>query len=234
MYKGIYLALSGALTKYAQLEVISQNIANADTAGYKKEAVSFSDYLAGVVNDRQSGERTMTTMSAAKTNFSAGALVKTENPYNVALEGEGFIALEGNVFTRRGDMARTAEGFLVARNGLKVLGTTGPIKLPEGAPKIAPNGDVAVNDALVDRIQVRSFAATDMLAKRGPGMYYAAQGSAASNAQLKQGYIESSNVEVVREMVQMIESFREFESFQKAIQMFDEATGKLNNELGRI
>ncbi len=235
MYKGIYIATSGAVLKQTQLEVLSQNLANANTAGFKKDNVSFKEYLmpleaAGPGPDG----RSMTSLSEQKTDFTNGVVVKTTNPLDVALEGNGFIALEGDRYTRRGDLKRSSDGYLAAFNGSKVLGKKGPIKLAEGKLDINDKGEISINGEMVDTIRIVNFKQTEKLTRAGDSIFATNEKAVASQATVRQGYVEASNVEPVKEMVHMIETLREFETYQKAIQTFDEATSKVTNELGRL
>ncbi|MEW6417047.1 MAG: flagellar hook basal-body protein [Nitrospirota bacterium] len=235
MNKGIYIALSGAVLKHSQMEVISQNLANAATAGYKKDNISFKDYL--IPKDTfvfQPDGRVMSNISSLKTDFSAGELVKTGNSLDIAIDGNGFISLEGNLYTRRGDMKRNSEGYLTSYNGIKVLGSSGPVRLPDGKVEISITGDIAVNGIVIDSLKLVEFPNTDGLSKVGDGIFFKQEGGTKSNASVKQTYLEASNVDVIKEMVRMIETLREFESFQKAIRIFDEASEKINNEIGRL
>jgi len=90
MYKGIYIATSGAVLKQTQLDVISQNLANANTAGYKKDSISFKDYLFQTEPSTTPDGRDMTEYSGTKTDLSNGNTVKTGNSFDIAVEGDGF------------------------------------------------------------------------------------------------------------------------------------------------
>ncbi len=235
MNKGIYIALSGAVLKQSQMEVISQNLANASSVGYKKDNISFTDYLMpSNGSDDQPDGRAMSYISSVKTDFSSGDLIKTGNPLDVAIDGEGFIALEGNRYTRRGDLKKDKNGYLTSFNGIKVLGNKGPINLPDGKTEINDAGDIYVNGAQVDSIKITEFPAPEDLSKVGDGIFFSEKAGIKANAVVKQSYVEASNVDSIKEMVGMIETLREFESFQKAIQVFDEASSTVNNELGRF
>jgi len=235
MYKGIYIALSGAVLKHTQMEIISQNLANTDTTAYKKDSVSFKDYLIPqeVVNFEPDG-RAMSEVSSFTIDFSAGNLIKTGNLLDIAIEGNGFIALEGNRYTKRGDLQKDSKGYLTSYNGIRVLGSQGPIQLPEGTPEISESGDVSVNGILIDSIKIIELKELDKLSKVGESIFMTSENTGTSKAKVQQGHLEKSNVEVIKEMMHMIETSREFETFQKAIQFFDEAAGKVNNEIGRV
>lgn len=233
MYKGIYIAVSGAVLKQREMDVLAQNLANAATIGFKKDSISFKEYL---LPDSGPGpdSRVMSTMGIQATDFSSGNLIRTGNPLDISIEGDGFIALEGNRFTRRGDMRRDKDGYLTTANGIKVMGGSGPIQLPDGDVQISEDGSISVNGAVIDRLSVTVFPDKTMLTKLGNGIFSSSAPGEPSDARVRQGVIEASNVEVVTEMVRMINAVREFETYQKAIQAFDEATGKVNNDMGRI
>jgi flagellar basal-body rod protein FlgG len=234
MYKGIYIALSGAVLKQRQMEIITQNLANVNTTGYRKADISFKDYLVSAQGDKADG-RVMSHISSYSIDFSNGNNFYTGNPFDIALEGSGFIALEGNLYTRRGDLRIDREGFLTNYNGKKVLGRNGPIKLPRGRDiRIDEAGTVIVDGVEIDSIQVVDFPKKDNLTKIGEEAFSTNDNPVKANALVKQGYLETSNVDIVMEMFKMIETLREFETYQKAIQMFDEASAKVNNEIARI
>lgn len=237
MYKGIYIALSGATLKQTQIDVISQNLANANTPGFKKDRVSFQDFLVSQLHGlpEPSDGRTMSDLSVMSTDFSNGVLLKTGNSLDVALEGRGFIGLEDGRYTRRGDFRLNSEGFLVTQEGLKVLGSGGPIQIPSsGKVEIGPSGDISVDGNAVGRIRIVDFPEISTLSKAGEDLFRSDMQGAEARPEVRQGYIETSNVEAVKEMVTMITALREFELFQKAIRAFDESAAKVINEMGRL
>jgi flagellar basal-body rod protein FlgF len=242
MYKGIYIAASGAVLKQAQLEIISQNLANANTAGYKRDAISFKDYLFQTEVGSAPDGRTMSDYSSFKTDFSNGPVVKTGNPLDIAIEGNGLIALEGGRYTRRGDLQKNAEGYLTTHDGIKVQGSGGPILLPSDSTEISidSEGKVSVMQpgstipTELDTIRIMDFGPDAAMSKAGNGLFTVSGAGAPATGGVKQGYLETSNVETVKEMVRMIETMREFESYQKIIQIFDDATGNVNSNLGRL
>lgn len=235
MNKAIYIALSGAVLRELHMDIISQNLANADTTGYKKSKISFNDYL--IPQDLVSTQldlKSMSFHSPTITDFEVGNIVKTGNPLDIAIDGKGFIALEGNQYTRRGDFKKDKEGFLITYNGIKVLGEKGVIKLPEGKVEISSTGTISVNKVAIDTIKLVDFAQPNELLKVSDSMFVTNQQGAKAKAEIKQGYLETSNVNIISEMIKMIHTLREYETYQKAIHTFDEATGKINNELGRL
>lgn len=235
MNKAIYIALSGAVLRQMHMDIISQNLANADTIGYKRDKISFSDYL--LPQDLIAEEtdlKVMTFHAPLINDFSSGNLIKTGNPLDIAIDGQGFIALEGNRFTRRGDLKKDKDGYLTTHDGIKILGEKGPIRLPDGRVEITSSGAISVNGVEADVIKIVDFKQINNLLKVGNSAFFTNEEGTKAKAEIKQGYLETSNVSVISEMVRMIQTMREYETFQKAIQTFDEAAGKINNEMGRL
>lgn len=242
MYKGIYIAASGAILKQTQLEVVSQNIANANTSGYKKDSLSFKEYLVQTEAGSSPDGRAMAELSSSNTDRSNGTIIRTGNPLDIAIDGSGLIALEGGRYTRRGDLKKNSDGYLTTQGGIKVLGAGGPISLPSDSTEISIDADGKVSaiqpgstlPTEIDTIQVVEFGKDVKVSKAGDGEFIASAPGTPSPSGVKQGYLEMSNVDTIKEMVHMIETMREFESYQKMIQMFDAAAAKVNNDLGRL
>jgi flagellar basal-body rod protein FlgF len=243
MYKGIYIALSGATLKQAQMDIISQNLANVNTIGYKRDKISFQEYLVSQMNGRTENPdgRTMSYFGTVTTDQAPGNVVHTGNDFDIAIEGEGFLCLENGEYTRRGDLHLDSDGYIVNQRGIRVLGTGGPIQITdEGKVSINSEGEVSVKTAetelaVVDTIKVVIFSDASKLSKSGEDAFKAGEEEGqATTAAVKQGYLEKSNVDAVKEMVQMITALREFETYQKAIHSFDESIALVLNEMAKI
>jgi len=243
MYKGIYIALSGATLKQAQMDIISQNLANVNTIGYKRDKISFQEYLVSQMNGRTENPdgRTMSYFGTVTTDQAPGNVVHTGNDFDIAIEGEGFLCLENGEYTRRGDLHLDSDGYIVNQRGIRVLGTGGPIQITdEGKVSINSEGEVSVKTAetelaVVDTIKVVIFSDASKLSKSGEDAFKAGEEEGqATTAAVKQGYIEKSNVDAVKEMVQMITALREFETYQKAIHSFDESIARVLDEMAKI
>lgn len=232
MSKAIFIALSGAVLKEKQMELISQNLANSNSSAYKKVRVTFKDYLTSPESEQEG--KIMSDLASIRTDFSAGGLHQTGNTLDIALEGNGFFALEDNRFTRRGDFKLDSEGYLTTQTGIPVLGLKGvPINIPQGKLEFGPGGEVTVNQTHLDTLKVVDFANKDSLIRLGEDLFQSEVPGSPAKILIKQGHLEGSNVEVVREMTQIITTLREFQAFQKVIQGFDEADSKMN-EVARI
>jgi flagellar basal-body rod protein FlgG len=175
----------------------------------------------------------MSTLSSFQTDLSTGNFIKTGAPLDLAVDGSGFIALEGNGYTKRGDLKRNGEGFLTTSSDVRVLGNNGPIRLPDGKIEITDTGEISVDSLPVDTIKIVDFAKRELLTKRGDGMFATAEPGSKSKATVRQGYLETSNIEPIKEMVKMIDTLRDYQTYQKAIQTFDDAASRAN-DMGRL
>ncbi len=253
MYKGMYIAASGALLKQKQMDIISNNLANANTTGYKKDDIAFKELLvssmSGIVQDRdeilRSSEQLRSTGNRADmvatgyiyTDFEGGGVVQTGNPLNAVIEGEGFFAVEGeegNLYTRSGSFTVDSEGYLALPDGRRVLGTGGAIKVDEGKVEINVSGEVSVDGEVSDQLLIVNFEDKTKVYKHESSYFTTEEEPQVATASVRQGYLEGSNVNVVDEMVTMIEAVREFESFQKVVQAFDELSSKVVNEMAKF
>ena len=227
MISGIYNLIDGSMTQQLRFETIANNMANSTTNGFKKDIISFYEAL-----DKQ---------SISNTDFSQGPLKYTGNELDVALSSKGFFKVEtpnGLRYTRDGAFSINAKGILVTGNGDTVLGQNGPITIEGGEVYIGRDGQVVVNNESVDKILVVAFDAPQLLKKEG-GSYYSYQGenkgiSTAQDAEIQQKYLENSNVNPTQEIIKMIETYRAFESVEKAIQSIDALTGEMVNDYGSV
>jgi flagellar basal-body rod protein FlgG len=234
MHKGIYIAISGAVLKQNQLEVIAQNLANANSIGYKREYITFSDYLIKESN-KVSDDKIMTNLNRVYYDFSKGEFIRTGKILDIAIEGEGFIALEGNLYTRRGDLKVDDEGYLTNFKGIRVLGRDGLINVgKDKIPTITSTGRVIVDGNEIDEIKIVNFDSYEGLVKRDSSTFYTNQLGKDSNPSILTGYLETSNVSAINEMISMITALRDFESYQKAVQIFDESINKIINDIARL
>jgi len=234
MNKGIYIALSGAVLKNRNLDVFAQNIANANTSGYKKERMSFKDFIIPVDNrtDFTKDGRVMADLSQNITDFTNGAISHTGNSLDLSINGEGFFTLEDGRYTRNGSFMIDSDGYIVTGSGVKVLGEGGPIAVQGDSIDISSSGDVIVDEIAVGKLKIVDFPDKGVLKKLSGSMFTSEETGATVDARVSQGFLEESNVNVIQEMIKLITSQREFESYQKMIHAFDEASSKTINEMG--
>lgn len=245
MNSGIYAAVSGSLAAMHRLEVISNNLANINTPGYKKDAMSFESLLAGPVNPPSVPQNTTADPIMQKENvyidFASGPTNQSGNPLDLALNGDGFFAVttpEGTAYTRQGNFRTSADGTLTTVDGYPVQGAGGAAVRVQGSRvEIDSKGVITVDGEQAGALAVVDFAKPYTLTKVGSALFVPAANQAppqAGTAQVQQGYIEGSNVESISEMVQMIETNRYFEACSKVIRGFDDMATKAANELGRV
>ena len=240
----IYPILSGAAGLETWLEVVSNNLSNVGTSGFKRDYPLFS----GVDPAPQSGTGTpgsltlppmFGTLSHLETDFSSGGIRATGRPLDVAIEGEGFFEVqtpEGTRYTRDGSFTLDAEGTLVTGSGYAVQGIGGFIQLPPGVVTITQNGGIVVEGVEVDALRIVDISDLSRLKKVGTNLFEAAGTKvfAVEVPQVRQGALEGSNVNPVGEMVSLIKVMRLYEATQKAIQTMDQVNEKAANEVGRL
>ena len=227
MGPGIYKLIDGSLVHQLRFETISNNLANINTKAFKKDILSFN--------------KTLIMKNISAVDFTEGPIGYTGNKLDVALETPGFFKVQtsqGIRYTRDGAFTLDADGVLINQNGDSVLGQNGPIRINGNGVSINHNGQVVVDNEPVDKILVLDFEQRQFLRKEG-NSYYTYLGKEddifhADHVSVQQGYIEGSNVNPTEEMIKMIETFRAYESAQKAIQCIDEMNGKIINDPGLI
>lgn len=249
MTRGVYTAAAGMLASQAAQDAIAQNLANAGTTGYKEDVPRFESFEAALATRLLPEDRaaigTLGSGAGLKdetTNFADGSLQRSGNPLDVALTGDAALVVQtpqGLRLSRDGSLSMDARGTLVQTNGsLPVLGDTNqPIQIPAKAKDIVigTRGEITVDGVQVGRLRLAGLAASDQPVKLGDNQFrVAALRPASATATVRQGFLESSNVNVVKEMVSMIAIMRAYETNQKMMQSEDDATGKATNEVGKI
>lgn len=242
MLKGIYKAASGMIPRMKQQEILANNIANASTPGFKKDAV----FLKELNSVRQStmpkkSDWQTPMIDQIYTDYTQGAFGRTDNSLDVAIEGGGFFALEmpeGEAvqYTRNGNFTVDTEGFLVNNEGLRVLGDGGPIEVGNGTVDITESGEILVDGSTVGQLQIVDFSDKSTLVKVGSSGFVVdetVEAEPASGFSIRQGFLEQANINVIREMVGMIIALRNYESGSKVIQSQDESLNSLFNQVGR-
>lgn len=260
MLKGLYTAYTGMVNEQRRMDVLTNNLANANTNGYKKEGTTsqaFDDLLAYKIKDMSEAPGTAKRLGVNNlgvmigegyTDYSQGPVKGTENPYDLALSGDGFFTVqytnkenEGSIkYTRDGSFTMNQEGYLVTHDGDYVLGEGDRrIKLdPLLDFRVDTSGNIMQGDDTtpVATLQIRDFQDYNYLEKFGENLYQTVQGYRFqdSDAKVNQGYLESSNISVVTEMTNMINVSRAYETSQKVIQTYDSSLEIAVNQLGKL
>lgn len=277
MIRGIYTGASGMVAQMHRLDAISNNLANVDLNGYKKDISvekSFPELLLRRTNDDGVINLGFASLDVAPivgklgtgveqnevyTVFDQGAMKQTENPFDVALEGKGFIAVQNGdkeVYTRNGSFVLNDQGYLVTKDGHYVLGENGPIQIKKNNFMIDEDGVIYQNSTYagdprrlvsleenewenterVDRLKTVDFKRPRYLEKMGNSFWKATDESGPAEIpetgrpKVRQGFLEGANVNAVQEMVEMIEVQRSYEANQRMIQAEDGLLEKLLND----
>lgn len=248
MVKGLYTAYTGLLNQQNRLDVVSNNLANSTTTGYKKEgsttqsfdevmAVKVNDASSGFINQNIGGLNLGVKIGETYRDYSQGSLKATSNTWDLALTGEGFFSVsftnkageESIMYSRDGSFSLTQDGYLVTKDGDYVLGQDGQIQVPTDASiSVDETGNIYADGQYVDKLALVDFEDYNYLEQYGENLYTAVDGATQKDATsgVMQGYLEMSNVNVVSEMVQMITISRAFETNQKVMNSIDETLEK--------
>ena len=235
MDRSLYIAMSGAKQTLLAQNSNANNLANIQTTGFKSDLEWFRSRP---VSGAGYPTRVYAMIEKPGTDFSPGIMQTTERDLDVAINGEGLIAVQGEdgkeAYTRAGDLLITPEGFLRTGNGLQITGQNGPITVPpsekltigsDGTISIVPMGaGNATTLQVLDRIKLVKPEMNDM-EKMGDGLLHPKNGKpleASADVSLTQGVLEGSNVNGINAMVGMIELARNFELQTKVMKNVDE------------
>jgi flagellar basal-body rod protein FlgG len=262
MQEGMFIAASGALRQERKLEVIANNLANLNNVGFKRDSLTFESMMPPFQNDLSFEASRNVLLPAERSNlnvayvgvagfsteFSQGILDQTHNTFDLALEGDGFFAVQtpdGVRYTRKGNFHLDDRKRIVSQNGFPVQGPQGgEIALPNfnGELTVDIDGNISggrgINIIPLGQIKVVRFDDSTSLEKQGDGLFQSTdlnqKEKKAPNTKIRQGYLEQSNVKNVEEMVHMINAVRSFETYQKVIQTIDQLDERAANTIGRI
>jgi flagellar basal-body rod protein FlgF/flagellar basal-body rod protein FlgG len=239
MDSAFYASCAGLRAQSQALEVLGHNLANLNTVGFRGQETTFESLLA--VSGPTTGNVLNNVLNKAANNFgvlegtrldtTAGNLSATGNPLDLAIEGSGYFAIQtegGTRYTRNGSFQMSSTGQLVTAAGDAVLsdparGANATIRIPAGPVTIAPDGTISVNGAVAGKIELVEFAPGTPLVSEGGTLLAAPEGSAvaAQQSMLKQGSLESSNVNSITAVVQLIGVQRQAEMMQRAMTLID-------------
>lgn len=234
---GMVESVETLLAQQQRLNQVSNNLANADTAGYKKESVTFDEMLYNVTRDRQRVGKALNIL----TSHQQGVVQMTGNALDLAIAGPGFFKIDtpqGTRYTRAGNFELSADGQLKMPNGGLVVGDGGPIAVAGDDVVIDRAGRVQVDGQVVNQLSVVTFADLRDLEKEGENLFRAknetAQEQAVANAEVKQGFIEKSNVNTVEEMSELIDLHRAYEGQQKMISAINDIDNLAVRRVGSL
>jgi flagellar basal-body rod protein FlgF len=270
MDHGLYSTYLGMRSRQRTLDMIANNIANASTPGFKADRMLYRSVQAAekesgiqfnlpgqqpeleAVGNGQSLDRSMASIHGRNVsvitntmaNHAEGELRKTDRPLDIALDGDGFLAVQtsrGERYTRAGALKLNTSNQLVTPQGDLIVGENGPITLPGGDVNnvnIGQYGDVSANGQVVGRLKLVSFDnPQNDLMKEGETYFYApdAKGKPSTSTRVVQNTLEMSNVNPMSEMAAMLQNSREFETLQRSVTtLMNDLGRKVASEIGRL
>lgn len=246
MIRGLYTASSGMQSSMRRQEVISNNLANLNTTGYKKKTTINKAFPEEMINriDSESNEIGKlgggTAVDEVNTDHSTGKFKQTGNKMDWAIKGEGFFVVQtpqGQRYTRNGNFTIDNQNRVVTQQGYPVRGENGFLEVPESGSDITIDSNtLRANGQQVGQIQIQSFGDKSGLVKEGENLFRRTpQAGNQFNAEgrVQQGFVEGSNVNPVEEMTKMIQNSRTYQMDQKIVQMTDQTLDQAVNQVGK-
>ncbi len=240
MYKGIYVAMTGAVLRSRELDIVSNNIANVNTTGFKRSSFASRLYplLEGIQERQQviyDKARAMTTFTGYKIDTMQGSIKNTGNTFDLAISGEGFFAIENEkgqrFFTRNGGFTLNKDGFLMTMSGSYVLDSNNQrINIQGTEVSISPEGNLYVDNNLAAQIKVAKINNIEHVSDS----LFSGEDAGIATGEVMQGSLEMSNVNPIREMIGIITALKQYESAQKMIQSFDDLAKRASTDIGRV
>lgn len=258
MRESMFSALFGAMSNEVRLDTISNNLANVNTTGFKKQAYAFQDTFQRLATDYLTDDRTnlraesiwprpyvqaRARLSGQYSDASQGSLQATGNPLDLALTGSGFFKVrtpKGDMLTRSGSFQLATDGRLITEQGYEVLGGDSPITLPrDNKIEIDAKGRISADGQELGVLDLVDVSDQKALEPQGKNLFTLRKGSNATEApatelSVQQGYLERSNVEIVTELVNMMEAQRAFEINQKIMTTTDSMESLVTNKVGAV
>lgn len=258
MIRGLYTAVSGMITQEAKQDVITNNLSNSTTVGFKKDNLAirrFDDVLLENYDKVVGGKNVRneigtlspgSKVDSVNTDFTQGMIQDTGKPTDFAIDGKGFFTVQrndginnGQYYTRDGHFHVNMKGILVNDSGDTVVGRNlatnqlEPINVGAGKLTSDVYGNISIDGNKMYKLYTVDFNDYNSIKKMGDNLY---QGNNAveNNAVVRQNSLEKSNVNVINEMTDMITTMRSFETSQKIVQSLDETLGKAVNEVGSV
>lgn len=255
MISSLYTAVSGLIAQEAKQDVITNNLANVNTNGFKQDNVvikKFNDVLISNYDKIVNGKNVKnvigslsqgSSLDEVSTDFSSGTLQTTNVSTDFAIDGKGFFTVAksdgtGQFYTRDGHFNIDNNGMLVDESGNYVLGknnTTNniePINVGNGTLGSDSDGNISINNVPKYKLATAQFDNESLLKKVGDNLYSGPTPNGNTNTKVVQNSLEKSNVNIMTEMVNMMTTMRTFETNQKIIQSIDETLGKTVTDVG--
>lgn len=239
MDSGFYAACTALMAQSQSLDVVANNLANTSTSGYRSQHSIFRSLLATAAHHPVTHLNRATNdygiLGGSRLDLGQGGLIHTGNDLDLAIEGQGFFVVQtagGRFFTRDGNF-QVAHGQLVTGEGDPIMGDSGVIKIVDGGPMtVSPDGTISVNGAVAGKIKIVDFKPGTDLQSAGKSYLSAPKDSETADtaSAIRQGSLESSNVNPVAGAVELILVQRYAELAQRALSMFDSQFNKTATE----
>jgi len=240
MIKGLYTSASGMLPQLKKQEITANNVANAGAAGFKKDRL-FTKELSRAelkqIKTKSDWEKPMVTSTFV--DYSPGVFDQTGNPLDLAIDGDGFFTIRlqdgSTALTRAGSFQVNADGVIEFPGGGILQGDGGPIQVGSGKVTVSGTGEVQVNDFAVGKIIPVSVNDVTALTKVGSSLFIVPENMPlipVTTSTIQQGFLETSNVDIVNEMVEMMISYRAYEANANAVKTQDDSLEQLFNRVG--
>lgn len=243
MIQGIYTASRGMTPLTQQQDQIANNLANIHTTGFKQSSLFVKSYHKYLANDQlQPFVSSDIKADEVYVDYREGPMKMTKEPLDVMVKGSGFLTImtaEGVQYTRNGNFSLDPDGLIITADGSKVMGNDGYIRVERDLPiSITENGEVMQNNESKGVLKIVDFDKPYNLRRTGESRFVPLMPESLQRESrgysVRQGYLEGSNVDMIRNMVQMITSYRTFEADQKALHAQDETLDKAVNQVGRV
>jgi flagellar basal-body rod protein FlgF len=229
-----------------RLKVISHNLANVGTVGFKRQVGIMTPFADQLLHSSQApAAAEPSSWISAYTDHTAGTLARTGNPLDLAIEGDAYFVIETGAldtgqqeaYTRQGTFRLNADGELVTSSGQRVVMASGDVRLTSAVPEIDTQGNIRDNGTLVGQLKLVTIAQPNDLQQIGAGLYAPANPDSAAvqvadSARVRQGFTEASNVVTMNEMVALLDAVRHFETSQKVLQGYDAMLDRAITDLG--
>ena len=225
---GFYAACAGLRARSQALEIVANNLANLNTTGYRSHETTFRSLLATVAgaNPLNRAVNDFGVLGGTRVDLHPGNLESTGGRLDFGLEGEGFFAIQSRgqtLYTRNGNFRLSPAGQLITADGDVVLGEQGPIAVPSGQLAVGTDGTLSVDGAITGKLRLAAFAPGSQLRAVGESYYVSDSGAVpkpAAGTSVRQGMLESSNVNAVSAVIGLISVQREAEMLQRALSVF--------------
>lgn len=249
MFKGFYNLSSSMLTQNKNLNVISNNLANVSTSGYKSDTMvsgTFKDAVMtrtannvlGAEGNPLGNSSMITVPYETVTNLADGGWEQTGGEFDFAINGKGFFEVQRqgqNVYTRNGSFCLDNEGYLLLQGVGRVNGSNGPILITTDHFQVEPDGKIYdATGNIISQLKIVDFDNYDNLTKVGEGVFTGGGQGRNADSTVMWKYVETSNVDPIQEMTDMLVSQRSLQSAAQVLKMYDMMAAKAATEIGKV